>query len=69
MFAIVMCLVLVICTLTICCSMLCVLMVEGMSVAVNVMLYFGCFCFRGGIGFLDCHDICMCLVNKHFELL
>ena len=65
--------------------MLCVLMVEGMSVVVNAMLsliigmspphnggevmYFGCFCFRGELGFLDCDDICMCVVNKHFELL
>ena len=38
MFAIVMCLVLLICTLTICSSVLCVLMVEGMSVIVNGML-------------------------------
>ena len=32
-------------------------------------MYFGCFCFRGELGFLDCDDICMCVVNKHFELL
>ena len=38
MFAIVMCLVLLMCTLTICSSVLCVLMVEDMSVVVNVML-------------------------------
>ena len=38
MFAIVICLVLFMCTLTICSSVLCVLMVEGMSVVVNVML-------------------------------
>ena len=25
--------------------------------------------FRGELGFLDCDDICMCVVNKHFELL
>ena len=37
MFAIVICLVLLMCTLTIC-SVLCVLMVEGMSVVLNVML-------------------------------
>ena len=37
MFAIVICLVLLMCTLTIC-SVLCVLIVEGMSVVVNVML-------------------------------
>ena len=22
----------------------------------------------GELGFLDCDDICMCVVNKHFEL-
>ena len=38
MFAIVICLMLLICTLTILSSILCVLMVEGMSVVVNVML-------------------------------
>ena len=29
---------------------------------------FGCFCFRGELCFLDCNDICMCVVNKYFEL-
>ena len=38
MFAIVICLVLLVCTLTILNSVLCVLMVECMSVVVNVML-------------------------------
>ena len=38
MFAIVICLVLLMCNLTICSSVLCVFMVEGMSVVVNVML-------------------------------
>ena len=38
MFAIVICLVLPMCTLTISSSVLCVLIAEGMSVAVNVML-------------------------------
>ena len=38
MFAIVICFVFVMCTLTIWISIMCVLMVEGMSVAVNVML-------------------------------
>ena len=37
MFAIVICLVLLMCILTICSSVLCVLMVECMSVVVNVM--------------------------------
>ena len=32
-------------------------------------MYFGCVCFRGELGFLNCDDICMCVVNKQFELL
>ena len=72
----------------------CVLMVEGMSVVVNVMLSLmsvmspppalcnllartvvklctlgGCVCFRAEHGFLNCDDICMCVVNKQFEHL
>ena len=30
---------------------------------------FGCVCFSGELGFLDCDDICMFVVNKNFELL
>ena len=33
------------------------------------VVYFGCVCFRGELGFLNCDDICMCVVNKQFELL
>ena len=33
------------------------------------VMYFGCVCFRGEFGFLNCDDICMCVVNKQFELL
>ena len=29
----------------------------------------GCACFRGELDFLDCDVICMCVVNKQFELL
>ena len=32
-------------------------------------MYFGCFGFRGHLGFLNCDDVCMCVVNKQFELL
>ena len=32
-------------------------------------MYFGCVFFRGELGFLNCDDICMCVVNKQFELL
>ena len=42
--------------------MLCVLIVEGMSVA-----YFWCFDFRGELGFLNCDVICMCNVNKQYD--
>ena len=33
------------------------------------VVYFGCVCFRGELGLLNCDDICMCVVNKQFELL
>ena len=32
------------------------------------VMYFGCG-FRGELGFLNCDVICMCFVNKQFELL
>ena len=33
------------------------------------VMYFECVCFRGELGFLNCDDICMCVMNKKFELL
>ena len=33
------------------------------------LMYFGSFCFRGGLGFLNFDDICMYVVNKQFVLL
>ena len=33
------------------------------------VMYFGCFGFRGELGVLNCDDVCMCVVNKQFELL
>ena len=33
------------------------------------VMYFGCVCFRGELGFLNCNDICMCVINKQFERL
>ena len=84
---------LLMCTLTIRSSVLCVLIVEGMSVVVNVMVslisvmspppalcnlsvrtavklcILGVFGFRGVLGFLNCDDVCMCVVNEQFELL
>ena len=32
-------------------------------------MYFGCFDFRSELGFLNCDDVCMCVVDKKFELL
>ena len=29
----------------------------------------GVFAFRGELGFLNCDGICMCVVNKQFEIL
>ena len=33
------------------------------------VMYFWCFDFRCELGFLNCDDICMCVVNKQFDLL
>ena len=33
------------------------------------LMYFGCVCSRCEHGFLNCDDICMCVVNKLFEFL
>ena len=71
MFAIVICLVLFLCTLTIWSTVLCVLIANVMLSLMNVMSpppTLGV-CFRGELGFLNCDDICMCVVNKQFELL
>ena len=32
-------------------------------------MYLGCVCFRDELGSLNCDDICMCVVDKQFELL
>ena len=34
-----------------------------------VVMYFGCFDFRGELGFPDCNNFCMSVVNKQFKLL
>ena len=31
-------------------------------------MYLWCFGFRDELGFLNCDDVCMCVVNKQFEL-
>ena len=33
------------------------------------VMYFRCVCFMGELGFMNCDDICMCVVNKQFEPL
>ena len=33
------------------------------------VMYFECLDFKGEIGFLNCDDVCMCVVNKQVELL
>ena len=33
------------------------------------VMYFGCSGFRSELGFQNCDDVCMCVVNKQFELL
>ena len=32
------------------------------------VVYFGCVCFWGDLGFMNYDDICMCVVNKQFKL-
>ena len=33
------------------------------------VVYFWSICFKGDLAFLNCDDICMCVVNKQFEFL
>ena len=60
----------------VCCSECNIVSNEPTSCLVNPIgthggevMYFGCVCFRGKLGFLNCDDICMCVVNKQLELL
>ena len=41
----------------------------NLSLRTVVKLCTLCVCFRVELGFLNCDDICMCVVNKQFELL
>ena len=54
-------------------SLICVMdppcLVQPIYTYGDEVMYFGCFCFRGELGFLNCDDIYMCIVNKQFELL
>ena len=42
---------------------------QHVSAQVGEVMYFRCVCFRGELGFQNCYDICMCVVNKQFELI
>ena len=44
-------------------------LVQPISAHCCEVMYFGCFGFRGELGFLNCDDVCMCVVDKQFELL
>ena len=70
MFAIVICLVLLMCTLTIE-KFVCDEATHLLPCATYrcEVMNFGCFGFRGELGFLNSDDVCMCVVNKQFELL
>ena len=44
-------------------------LVQPIGTSGGEIMYFGCVCFRGELGFLNCDDICMCVVNKQFEFI
>ena len=44
-------------------------LVQPIGVHCCEVMYFWCFGFRDELGFLNCDDIYMCVVNKQFELL
>ena len=44
-------------------------LVQPIGVHCCEVMYFWCFGFRGELGFLNCDDVCMYVVNKQFELL
>ena len=44
-------------------------LVQPISTHGGEVMYFECVRFRGELGYLSCDDICMCVVNKQFELL
>ena len=52
----------------VCCGE-CYVVSNGCDEPTSCLMYFGCFDFRGVFGFLNCDDICMCVVNNQFELL
>ena len=44
-------------------------LVQHIGVHGGEVMYFCSVFIRGGLGFQNCYDICMCVVNKQFELL
>ena len=44
-------------------------LVQPIGMHCGEVMYFGCVCFMGEPGFLNCYDIGMCVLNKQFELL
>ena len=44
-------------------------LVKSIGMYGGEVMYFVCFCFRSELGFLNCDDICMWVVNKQFQLL
>ena len=44
-------------------------LVQPIGAHCSEVMYFGCFSFRGELGVLNCDDVCMCVVNKQFEIL
>ena len=44
-------------------------LVQPIGTCGGEVMYFGCVCFRGELGFLNCDNICMGVVNKQFELI
>ena len=44
-------------------------LVQAIGAHGGEVMYFWSFCFSGELGFLNCDDICMCVVHNHFELL
>ena len=44
-------------------------LVQPIGMHGDEVMYCVCVCFRGELGFLNCYDISMCVVNNEVELL
>ena len=44
-------------------------LVQPISSHGGEVMNFGCVCFKGELGFLNCDDICTCVMDKQLELL